>query len=335
VTIFGSFSAKNFACGKYVINIRMAKKPETIKLIRKIEITTKNIEQNATITTGIKAYQTGKGKLLQTTQTKESRIYHSREQKNNEFIKYLDSKDVGRYSLTWSGEYIKYGDWLAEPRRNVDFSAPRILVRQIPNQPPNCINAVFTKDHAINDLNSMIIFEFKFEPLYLLSILNSRLMSFWFVNKFDKFQKEIFPQFKVNELALLPIKTCSTQKQKTLSTLADKMLSLHNELHNKRKVFLQQLTDNFNDARLTENLENFDKIEFKDFLTALLRRNIKLQLDKQTQWEKIFNNCRSKCRNITNQIAETDNEIDLLVYELYKLTEDEIEVINTWGNTQN
>ncbi|MDR1484756.1 MAG: N-6 DNA methylase [Planctomycetaceae bacterium] len=327
LSIIGTLPAKNFACGQYVVNISTSQKPEAIKLTQKIELETKTLEQNANLETGIKAYQPDKRKSSQPTQDKENRIYHSREQKNAGFIKFLDGKDVGRYLLTWSGEYIQYGDWLAEPRRNVDFTATRILVRQIPSQPPYCINAVLTNDHAINDINSMVIFNFKIEPLYLLTILNSRLMSFWFVNKFDKFQKEIFPQFKINELASVPIKTCSLSMQKKFVAVANKMIVLHNELQNKRKDFLRELSDVFKNIRLAGVLENFDKLEFKDFLVALLKSNIKLQADQRIKWEEIFKKNRLKCRNISNQITETDNKINQLVYKLYDLNEDEIEIV--------
>jgi len=40
---------------------------------------------------------------------------------------------------------------------------------------------------------------------FLLGVINSRLMSFWFEKKFDKLQRKIFPQFKVDELGSFPI----------------------------------------------------------------------------------------------------------------------------------
>lgn len=38
-----------------------------------------------------------------------------------------------------------------------------------------------------------------------MGILNSKPLTLWFLMKFDKFQRRLFPQFKVNELAQFPI----------------------------------------------------------------------------------------------------------------------------------
>ncbi|MFH1097604.1 MAG: TaqI-like C-terminal specificity domain-containing protein [Candidatus Desantisbacteria bacterium] len=103
-----------------------------------------------------------------------------------------------------------------EPKRKViifseykDFrlySTKRILVRQIPSKPPYCIHACLVEETILNDLNSMNIVNIREKPEYVLGILNSRLISWWFVHKFGKMQRTTFPQFKVNELAdfLLP-----------------------------------------------------------------------------------------------------------------------------------
>jgi hypothetical protein len=85
------------------------------------------------------------------------------------------------------------------------FSTPRILVRQIPSKFPYCINACFTQDTILNDLNSMNIVNIKINPELVLGVLNSKLISYWFVRKFGKLQRGIFPQFKVNELSIFPI----------------------------------------------------------------------------------------------------------------------------------
>ncbi|MFN9028046.1 MAG: TaqI-like C-terminal specificity domain-containing protein, partial [Akkermansiaceae bacterium] len=154
---------------------------------------------------GLKAYQKGKGKPVQTEREKEGRIFHSRAASVG-FIKYLDGRDVCRYRFGWSGEYLNYGPHLAEPRNNFGlFSTPRILVRQIPSPPPYCINACFTAETLLNDLNSMNIINIAIKPQLVLAVLNSRLMTYWFVHKFGKMQRGIFPQFKINELAIFPM----------------------------------------------------------------------------------------------------------------------------------
>lgn len=178
----------------------------------------------ATVKTGIKAYQAGKGKPKMTAQDKDNRIYHSKEKVDDSYRPYLDGENVSRYKLTWNGEYIKYGEHLAEPRFSVDFNGSRILVRQIPSKSTYAVEAVYVDSDFINDLNSMVITDIQVNPLYLLGVLNSRLMSLWFFMKFDKFQRRLFPQFKVNELGDFPIPNATETQQEAVATLVEQLM---------------------------------------------------------------------------------------------------------------
>ena len=73
----------------------------------------------------------------------------------------------------------------------------------------------------------------KYDLKYILGIINSKLISYWFVKAFDKFQRKIFPQFKVNELEKFPINEADFKEQKLIIQLVDNMINLNKEL---RKV---------------------------------------------------------------------------------------------------
>jgi hypothetical protein len=189
-----------------VINIEILKNIGVYELLIKIEQNSDDLSTFANVRVGLKAYQIGKGKPTQTKRYKEERSFHSTKKLGDDYYKYLDGKDVSRYQLKWSGEFLKYGDHLAEPRRDFSlFSSLRILVRQIPGIPPYCIHACLVKETYLNDLNSMNIINMKETPEFLLGILNSKLISFYFIHKFGKLQRDTFPQFKINELEMFPI----------------------------------------------------------------------------------------------------------------------------------
>lgn len=147
----------------------------------------------ATVNSGIKAYETGKGTPKMTVEDKNNRIYHSKKRVDEGYIRYLDGENVSRYKMSWNGEYIKYGENLAAPRDKRIFENPRILVRQIPSHSAYAIEAVYTDTDVINHLNSMIVTNIKVNPYYLLGVINSKLISLWFFMKFDKFQRRLFP----------------------------------------------------------------------------------------------------------------------------------------------
>ncbi len=174
----------------------------------------------ALLKSGIKAYEVGKGAPKITKEDKDNRIYHSTLKVDDTYVPYIEGKDVKRYLLGWSGEYIKYGPNLAAMRDPELFIGPRILVRQIPTKSIYSIESTYADSHIINDLNSMIISDIHtIHPLALLGILNSKIETLWFLMHFDKFQRRLFPQFKVNELAQFPIPDLNTADQNKIADL--------------------------------------------------------------------------------------------------------------------
>ena len=212
----------------HIINIEIFKGGGIGQLIQKIDVFSVPLSSVASVRVGLKAYQTGKGKPPQTKSIKNTRAFHSDRKVDTTYLPYLQGRDVNRYFIDWSGEYLKYGDHLAEPRRDFSlFSSNRILVRQIPNRPPYCIHACLLQETVLNDLNSMNIVNMQDMPEYVLGILNSRLVSFWFIHKFGKMQRGTFPQFKVNELAKFPLpKNVHSQTKGAISNLVGQILDL-------------------------------------------------------------------------------------------------------------
>lgn len=227
----GHFAKLKFTAPEYMINIALLKNSENGDLIAKINSLGRPLSDFAMVKAGLKAYEVGKGKPKQTEKMKSARIYHSREPLDDTYRKYLEGKDVKRYHARWGGNWLKYGDCLAAPRDPQLFQRQRILVRQIPSRPPHSINAWFVDGDFINDINSMIITNFVQVPAeYLLGLLNSKLMTFWFVNTFDKFQRKTFPQFKVNELATFPIFLATESDQEKIVKLVHTIQESHQHL---------------------------------------------------------------------------------------------------------
>lgn len=222
----------------YIIQISLIRDFKAQTIMNRIKSCAQPLSTFCTVSTGLKVYQTGKGKPPQKNYEKENRVFHSTIKQNKTFGKYLDGVDVRRYHLVWSGEYLSYGDWLAEPRKSVPFSGERILVRQIPARPPYLVHGVYVDEAYYNDINSMIIFA----PVgntslkYLLGLINSRLLSFWFQKTFDKLQRKIFPQFKVKELAEFPIRPINFSNAADAAR-HDRIVKLVEQIH---KLNMQQ-----------------------------------------------------------------------------------------------
>ena len=231
-----------FLKGKdYVINIDLFKNGIIPLILEKIESQSFELKENALVKAGLQAYEVGKGTPTCTKEMKDNRIYHSKEKLDDTYFRYLQGVDVCRYKLNWSGEYLKYGNNLAAPRKFKLFSEPRILVRQIPSKPPYCINACFVNETILNDRNSMNILDMKKSPFFLLGLLNSKLMSFWFIHKFGKMQRGIFPQFKINELEIFPIVNTDVDNEMILENLVQTGIEGKDYMDDKIDEFIYKL----------------------------------------------------------------------------------------------
>ena len=231
LTAMKSYQPEDFFENDFIINIAKSKSGADNKILNKF----KNcipLGDVAEVRSGLVAYEVGKGNPAQTEVMKNNRVYHSKNKADSFWVEYLDGVDVARYQLNWSGQFIKYGKNLAAPRKKEIFEGERILVRQIPSKPPYCINAIYTEEELINDRNSNNIINptKDYNLKYILGVINSRLLSYWFIHTFDKFQRKIFPQFKVNELAKFPIYKADKKQQAGIIKLADKMLDLNKRL---------------------------------------------------------------------------------------------------------
>ncbi|MDR3261984.1 MAG: hypothetical protein LBT78_09155, partial [Tannerella sp.] len=189
---------------------------------------------------------------------------------------------------------------------------------------------------TLNTMYSIVIKDTeKYSYKYLLALLCSSMIKKWWLSLFSD-NKDLFPKIKGNQLKEIPIKAIPISEQQLFIALADQMLSLSTDLQTKRQRFLKRLSDNFNVTTnngacpivITNALEHFDTLEFKQFLAELKKQKITLSLKQQDEWEEYFNAYKAECSNFVSQIAETDKEIDRLVYGLYGLTEEEINVID-------
>jgi hypothetical protein len=307
----------------YVITISNAKK-EVLRF--------KNcaaLMEIATVKSGLKAYEVGKGNPPQTKEMKDGRVYHSESPQGAEWLKYLEGVDVARYHLGWSGEYIKFGPNLAAPRKIEQFNGPRIIVRQIPSSPPYCINAIFTEEIAINDINSHNIMNIdsEYSPHYVLGVINSALLSYWFVQTFDKFQRKIFPQFKVNELEQFPIYKASDSEKATIAEKAEELLERSKIFHEKLNKGKELLQHELGLENLPKKLNNFYELTFDEVMSV---SKTSLTLDRKTEFLDFFTEQKRVLTEFSNQIRFLNNEIDDLVYKLYRLTQPEIDAVNAF-----
>ena len=160
----------------------------------------------------------------------------------------------------------------------------------------------------------------------LLAIFNSSLIRYE-LNTNRRSNIHIYPD-DWKRITLPRIRDDAQKKvAEELSSLADTMLTLNQQLQEKRSRFLRRLNENFEGIKITAALQSFDQLNYKGFTSELKKQNIKLTLVQQDEWEDYFNQYRQACQDLTAQISQKDNEIDQRVFDLYGLTPEEREVV--------
>lgn len=194
---------------------------KTLNIVAKIRKDKKTlIEYFPDISQGLIAYDKYQG---QDEKTIKNRIYHSLT-KQTGWKKWLWGEDITPYSVVWNGkEYINYCDGIANPREPKYFKGERVLVREITNPK---IYAGFSNEESYNDpaiINILNNPEGKISIKVLLSILNSKLATYYHFNSSPKATKGAFPKILVEDLKNFPLPTISPKDQKALIDYVDKI----------------------------------------------------------------------------------------------------------------
>jgi type I restriction-modification system DNA methylase subunit len=190
---------------------------------------------------GIQAYDSHTG---QEQSIIEARAYHATIQKNKTFRKELNGNDVSRYEVRWTkGSWISYGPWLAHPRQPHFFEGPRILVREITGSGLHNIHAAFTEDDYINYktiLNVKLQQKSRdegYHDFYILGLLNSALLSWYFPRASNKVVTKTFPRISILDMKrfIVPPVAFANKSEKArhdkMIFLVDQMLSVNKQLH--------------------------------------------------------------------------------------------------------
>lgn len=244
-------------------------------------------------------------------------------QESDKTKKVITGSDFNRYALKWHNDYVIYDEKeLHRPRVPGIFEVEeKLLLRQTGAYPICMIDT--ESYYTLDTVHNGTIIDKRFNLKYVMCLVNSTLHRYLYESSVNESGK-VFAQVKIIYIDPLPIKVVDEAIQQPFVTLADTMLSLNQQLQEKRSRFLRRLGENFEGIKITTALQTFDQLDFKGFVAELKKQKIKLSLVQQDEWEEYFNQYREVCQQLSAQITETDQEIDLKVYHLYGLTYDEV-----------
>jgi type I restriction-modification system DNA methylase subunit len=163
---------------------------------------------------------------------------------------------------------------------------------------------------------------------YILVVLNSRLSKYWIINNCPELQggtRELRKVFFENN----PIPQIHISVQQPFTEKANQILGLNKNMQELLLKFQRSIQRQFPEEleKLSLKLQNWYELSYADFIKELKKKKIKLSLSQEADWEDYFLEEQEKAVLLKTQIDTTDTEIDQMVYELYGLTEEEIEIV--------
>ena len=299
---------------------------------KKIFENSTTLDEIVEIKAGLQAYEKGKGIPKQTEEDVKNRPYDYTYKFDEETYKYLEGNNVVRYSINWSGKYLKYGDNLAAPRSVELFNGKKIIIREITGAFPKNIISTYTEEFYLYNRSNIGIIEKeskKIDLKYILVVLNSTLISYYFMKNTAKSVRKLFPKIILNDLRKFPFKEISLKEQQLFIKKANEMLDLNKELQEISQKFQRMLMREFGLEKISTKLQNWYLLNFDEFIKQLSKVKVKLNLSQKADWENYFIAEKSKAETLNNEITKTDKEIDGMVYELYGLNEEEIRIVES------
>jgi REP element-mobilizing transposase RayT len=169
--------------------------------------------------------------------------------------------------------------------------------------------------------------KFEVDEKFYLGIFNSKVMWFFLKNTGTELRGGYF-RFKTNYLKPFPLPEIPSKPRPYIEKV-NSILDLNKELQEVSSKFQRSLQRQFPEEleKLPKKLQDWYELSYASFIKELKKKKIKLSLSQEAEWEDYFLSEQEKATNLKTQIDQTDKEIDQMVYELYGLTEEEIEIV--------
>ena len=265
---------------------------------------------------------------------------------NDNYKPIIWGKDISRYHILWSGEYINYDESIGNNIRLEDikskegmnkqnridfalrspelFEAKKIVIRKTGDSLICCLDeANFYFDtlvHGIYEKQNDYNLEF------LEAILNSKPATKLYRLLHD-IQGKVFAKISLDNLSSFPIPDCTLDVRYLLEEKVKVLSRLYTALQDVSIKFQRSVERNFEFENLSKKLQNWYQLSYSEFLKELSKRNNKISLSQEAEWEDYFLQEKDKALALKAKIDSTDREIDQMVYEMYGLKEDEIKIV--------
>ena len=250
----------------------------------------------------------------------------SKSKLNNQYVKVLRGKDIFKYYLHFDNEYVLFDkEQLWSNYDETKYKVPeKIIVRQTSDR---IIGAYDNTQYFTLDSTHLIIPNNNINCIYLLGLLNSKLINYYYQKLIPEIGKT-FAEVKIINLKHLPIKIDEKYKNPIINKVKELMI-LNKKLTDLQINFRYWLNLEYQCGKISNRnkLFKFWELNEKQFFTHLKKKIGKINDETYSHIKSKFEEVSLEINSLNNTIKEIEYELDELIYELYNLSEDEIEIV--------
>jgi type I restriction-modification system DNA methylase subunit len=165
------------------------------------------------------------------------------------------------------------------------------------------------------------------DPRYLLAILNSKVIEF-FLHAISTKKQGGYYSYLHTFLAQIPVVKLSKEQQQPFVKNVVQISLKSTEFHAKLNKLHNRLQEKYPSMSISKKLEKFYEMSFSAFLQETQKTgNVRLPLKEVDEWEEYFKTRKDEIVRLLEEISEISKQLDLLVFHLYELTEQEQSVV--------
>lgn len=232
------------------------------------------------------------------------------------------------YSLPNSHTKINYISKETEQEKCIEFSKELILLPRTILK----IRAILgnSKFHILDRIYYFSLNDETYSSKFILLQLNNRIQTFYYDYLFGSTKiGGGYIDLKGTQIAKFIIPKISLSEQQPFIEKAETMLQKNAEMQTIKNNFIKLLQSRYSEININTKLSNWNKLTFKDFSKELEKQKIKLSISEQAELMQYVEQEHTKANTIQQTITQTDKEIDNMVYKLYELTDEEINVVES------
>ena len=226
----------------------------------------------------------------------------------------LDSRKKYAEGIQWY-RYLRPG--------NFEYIRPKKLL--IKGVSKKMIVGFLDEKSAFNGANCPAVIPFSSQDInYFIAILNSKLITY-FLNQICPKKLGGYFRYNAKNIASIPV----IQPSANIRKLADNLVSkISKDSENKidlKNKFFTILKHEYQIDKIPRKLQKHWELDFDEFVKQLKIK--KLSLDAKSELLDFFEKNKSAILELKTKIDTTDRAIDQMVFDLYGLTEKEVEIV--------